>query len=73
MELNLRPVRLLLERVNTISELGDELHSYISKPKSISLRELFESPAYRKTELIPSKFSMKLYVILQRISLMIGF
>ena len=39
---------LLLERVSTISELGDELHYYTSKPKSISLRELFESPAYRK-------------------------
>tara|TARA_A100001015_G_scaffold187631_1_gene208977 strand:+ start:267 stop:1706 length:1440 start_codon:yes stop_codon:yes gene_type:complete len=39
---------LLLERANTISELSDELYSYISKPKSISLRELFESPAYRK-------------------------
>ena len=38
----------MLERVNTISELSDELHSYVSKPKSISLRELFESPAYRK-------------------------
>ena len=40
--------KLLLERVSTISELGDEIHSYTSKPKSISLRELFESPAYRK-------------------------
>ena len=40
--------RLLLERVNTISELSDELFSYVSEPKSISLRELFESSAYRK-------------------------
>ena len=40
--------RLLLERVNTISELSDELYSYVSQPKNISLRELFESPAYRK-------------------------
>ena len=40
--------RLLLERVNTISELSDELYSYVSQSKNISLRELFESPAYRK-------------------------
>lgn len=40
--------RLLLERINTISELSDELYSYVSEPKSISLRELFESSAYRK-------------------------
>ena len=39
---------LLLERVSTISELGDELLSYTFKPKSISLRELFECSAYRK-------------------------
>ena len=40
--------RLLLERVNTISELSDELYSYVYQSKNISLRELFESPAYRK-------------------------
>ena len=40
--------RLLLERVNTISELSDELCSYVSQSTNISLRELFESPAYRK-------------------------
>ena len=38
----------MLERVNTISELSDELYSYVSQSKNISLRELFESPAYRK-------------------------
>ena len=40
--------RLLLERVNTISELSEELYSYVSEPTSISLRDLFESSAYRK-------------------------
>ncbi len=40
--------RLLLDRFNTISELSAEVNSYISRPNSISLRELFESPVYRK-------------------------
>ena len=40
--------RLLLERVNTISELSDELYSYVSQSKNIPLRDLFNSPAYRK-------------------------
>ena len=42
---------LLLERSNTICELSEEIISYITEPKFISLQELFNNAAYCKNRM----------------------